>query len=98
MSRRPPRSTHTDTLFPYTTLFLSRMLPILDARAIKAQMLLALDHQRPRVGAEVDRIAPAALLLAADRTIAELIRNRRMAVRRKANRAAPARKIGRAHV
>src|SRR3546814_5296602 len=67
------------------------MLPILDARAIKAQMLLALDHQRPRVGAEVDRIAPAALLLAADRTIAELIRNRRMAVRRKANRAAPAR-------
>src|SRR3546814_10140442 len=23
MIRRPPRSTHTDTLFPYTTLFLS---------------------------------------------------------------------------
>src|SRR3546814_1322802 len=30
MIRRPPRSTRTDTLFPYTTLFRS-----LDARAIK---------------------------------------------------------------
>src|SRR3546814_13598951 len=26
MIRRPPRSTRTDTLFPYTTLFRSRML------------------------------------------------------------------------
>src|SRR3546814_1039445 len=26
MSRRPPRSTRTDTLFPYTTLFRSRAL------------------------------------------------------------------------
>src|SRR3546814_12086209 len=27
MIRRPPRSTRTDTLFPYTTLFRSRFLP-----------------------------------------------------------------------
>src|SRR3546814_18904609 len=27
MIRRPPRSTRTDTLFPYTTLFRSRHLP-----------------------------------------------------------------------
>src|SRR3546814_1216467 len=27
MIRRPPRSTRTDTLFPYTTLFRSRTLP-----------------------------------------------------------------------
>src|SRR3546814_3856192 len=27
MRRRPPRSTRTDTLFPYTTLFRSRRLP-----------------------------------------------------------------------
>src|SRR3546814_8846305 len=41
MIRRPPRSTRTDTLFPYTTLFRSRtgaVLHFLDAR----------DH-RPRV-------------------------------------------------
>src|SRR3546814_1725706 len=27
MRRRPPRSTRTDTLFPYTTLFRSRLAP-----------------------------------------------------------------------
>src|SRR3546814_14467153 len=27
MIRRPPRSTRTDTLFPYTTLFRSRIMP-----------------------------------------------------------------------
>src|SRR3546814_4741241 len=27
MIRRPPRSTRTDTLFPYTTLFRSNLLP-----------------------------------------------------------------------
>src|SRR3546814_2832105 len=32
MIRRPPRSTRTDTLFPYTTLFRSK-LPLLFARA-----------------------------------------------------------------
>src|SRR3546814_1981155 len=29
MIRRPPRSTRTDTLFPYTTLFRSRAWPLL---------------------------------------------------------------------
>src|SRR3546814_17953728 len=43
MIRRPPRSTRTDTLFPYTTLFRSHMLlnlqhPVLAAVA-PAQML-----------------------------------------------------------
>src|SRR3546814_7678362 len=34
MIRRPPRSTRTDTLFPYTTLFRSyRLLPARSARA-----------------------------------------------------------------
>src|SRR3546814_4279869 len=28
MIRRPPRSTRTDTLFPYTTLFRSRMIQV----------------------------------------------------------------------
>src|SRR3546814_13165902 len=30
MKRRPPRSTRTDTLFPYTTLFRSRGDPVID--------------------------------------------------------------------
>src|SRR3546814_1225056 len=39
MLRRPPRSTRTDTLFPYTTLFRSR----------------ALDESRPNAGADGGR-------------------------------------------
>src|SRR3546814_16477363 len=31
MTRRPPRSTRTDTLFPYTTLFRSLNVPVFDA-------------------------------------------------------------------
>src|SRR3546814_12745196 len=31
MLRRPPRSTRTDTLFPYTTLFRSQMGPLVSA-------------------------------------------------------------------
>src|SRR3546814_17666038 len=38
MIRRPPRSTRTDTLFPYTTLFRSHVLLVLD------QPLGLLDH------------------------------------------------------
>src|SRR3546814_19381626 len=34
MIRRPPRSTRTDTLFPYTTLFRSRCSKSREARAI----------------------------------------------------------------
>src|SRR3546814_2337594 len=48
MSRRPPRSTRTDTLFPYTTLFRSRTRP---ARLVGAgggidreQLVVAGDH------------------------------------------------------
>src|SRR3546814_4093795 len=33
MIRRPPRSTRTDTLFPYTTLFRSRDMPWAQVRA-----------------------------------------------------------------
>src|SRR3546814_1721266 len=32
MIRRPPRSTRTDTLFPYTTLFRSRLIDVLNPR------------------------------------------------------------------
>src|SRR3546814_14133614 len=39
MIRRPPRSTRTDTLFPYTTLFRSMSLIWLGALALPAQAL-----------------------------------------------------------
>src|SRR3546814_15302603 len=46
MIRRPPRSTRTDTLFPYTTLFRS-----LDFRANATHVL---KHQVTRLGETVD--------------------------------------------
>src|SRR3546814_18718424 len=34
MTRRPPRSTRTYTLFPYTTLFRSNVMPVIAANRI----------------------------------------------------------------
>src|SRR3546814_1003359 len=44
MIRRPPRSTRTDTLFPYTTLFRSTALP---KKAPKKLWLMNSDHVDP---------------------------------------------------
>src|SRR3546814_16035908 len=58
MIRRPPRSTRTDTLFPYTTLFRSALV-----RSIaRKRAVLALCHQRdehnvPFIPLESGRIA-----------------------------------------
>src|SRR3546814_10383393 len=50
MIRRPPRSTRTDTLFPYTTLFRSDRLRALE----ECRSLLApLDRQELLTGAEI---------------------------------------------
>src|SRR3546814_9272254 len=50
MIRRPPRSTRTDTLFPYTTLFRSHALGFLDPQSSKfagvhVELLDVLDHR-----------------------------------------------------
>src|SRR3546814_12577806 len=47
MIRRPPRSTRTDTLFPYTTLFRSQAGPV--GRLGTAQVALGLDMQAHRL-------------------------------------------------
>src|SRR3546814_4780498 len=46
MIRRPPRSTRTDTLFPYTTLF----------RSVQRARRVGVEHKRQRAGT-VDRAA-----------------------------------------
>src|SRR3546814_15497355 len=38
MIRRPPRSTRTDTLFPYTTLFRSQGMPVHDSANVLQQI------------------------------------------------------------
>src|SRR3546814_19871210 len=56
MIRRPPRSTRTDTLFPYTTLFRSppagvgQPPPPLPQRQVRIPVLL---EPRPRLGVDV---------------------------------------------
>src|SRR3546814_5217192 len=55
MIRRPPRSTRTDTLFPYTTLFRSDRLCFVDVRLVGVRQLL---ERRP--GA-VEQLFPAQL-------------------------------------
>src|SRR3546814_9983493 len=41
MQRRPPRSTRTDTLFPYTTLFRSRAWAPRDSVRLAAEVIVA---------------------------------------------------------
>src|SRR3546814_8152255 len=49
MIRRPPRSTRTDTLFPYTTLFRSvEDIAAVARRALAARRLVAGDHAPDR--------------------------------------------------
>src|SRR3546814_2634003 len=67
MIRRPPRSTRTDTLFPYTTLF--RSIP--DPRAVAAHLHQAVDRQGAAVGLHHEGVAtdieqPPAPLVAVD--------------------------------
>src|SRR3546814_16331265 len=59
MIRRPPRSTRTDTLFPYTTLFRSRQLP--DRRHVQAFAERALVRGAVAEEAEADLVGPAGL-------------------------------------
>src|SRR3546814_9671585 len=49
MIRRPPRSTRTDTLFPYTTLFRSGRTPAEDALRQGTARDDARDRRRPRL-------------------------------------------------
>src|SRR3546814_19304912 len=59
MIRRPPRSTRTDTLFPYTTLFRSRAAVALDgarhdAGKPQVQEVGGADDRPCRVGPDLD--------------------------------------------
>src|SRR3546814_15319695 len=65
MIRRPPRSTRTDTLFPYTTLFRSMLTDLLDRGTghIDAQPVLHLRVALQALGAlNLHRAEPAALV------------------------------------
>src|SRR3546814_20481370 len=42
--RRPPRSTRTDTLFPYPTLFRSTLVPLLAMRLTRPALLVDINN------------------------------------------------------
>src|SRR3546814_15371409 len=52
MIRRPPRSTRTDTLFPYTTLFRSRLLEVLRERDALLGKLRSVEQEADIAAAE----------------------------------------------
>src|SRR3546814_3945637 len=54
MIRRPPRSTRTDTLFPYTTLFRSNRRPL----AIRASVASAIFMRSRTLGGRPDAANP----------------------------------------
>src|SRR3546814_18879117 len=54
MIRRPPRSTRTDTLFPYTTLFRSRLVAAVSGWCVNATSRTA-SPRDPGCGAEPPR-------------------------------------------
>src|SRR3546814_5765809 len=58
MIRRPPRSTRTDTLFPYTTLFRSLGAPPGTWRKLQEHLLHERRHQRFLDGLEAVLPAP----------------------------------------
>src|SRR3546814_3749471 len=63
MCRRPPRATRTDSLFPYTTLFLSTVVLDRTCEDLRSRRRAAVDQHRQRT---VPRHAGVAIALDAD--------------------------------
>src|SRR3546814_4172395 len=80
MIRRPPRSTRTDTLFPYTTLFRSLADPDADARKEQLHEILRepahCGHRRPdgeRSGDQADAVGALLVGITRDRNAEQRI-------------------------
>src|SRR3546814_18406833 len=65
--RRPPRSTRTDTLFPYTTLFRSPKANVRDGDALWLAKFTSVHDQRP-----IERVEVATLRLRSEEHTSEL--------------------------
>src|SRR3546814_19343686 len=80
MTRRPPRSTRTDTLFPYTTLF--RSVP---APALRQAIDMGVVQDGEKIGAQVADIAG---LLTPRQRAAEALLHQVVGIRRAAGQRA----------
>src|SRR3546814_2469665 len=75
MIRRPPRSTRTDTLFPYTTLFRSHvdaLLHLPGRRVHDLEPAVALDPVQPWRGARHEHLADAGVIDRSEEHTSEL--------------------------
>src|SRR3546814_1474606 len=61
MIRRPPRSTRTDTLFPYTTLFRSQSVVVAEDAGV-THLTAAFAVERCLVGDDIHRVAHASAI------------------------------------
>src|SRR3546814_7136020 len=77
MIRRPPRSTRTDTLFPYTTLFRSDRRLRQDRRAEVELRVAEPEAEGPERGRFVEQIAAmrARLVIVEDRELTDVARD-----------------------
>src|SRR3546814_9903983 len=85
MIRRPPRSTRTDTLFPYTTLFRS-VLPHVERREVEAEHLDRADQPPERADAAELAFAARRQAVRDDDKIAPEIGGRRIGFAREPRR------------
>src|SRR3546814_11574479 len=103
MIRRPPRSTRTDTLFPYTTLFRSNAFFATPTGRIYAGEWMAAQAD-PEVMLAVAKAVPPMVLKFIDRApkiaaqVEELPREKSLADLSDAEMKTLAKQIGRAHV
>src|SRR3546814_15601550 len=58
MIRRPPRSTRTDTLFPYTTLFRSRITRVLELPPLTADPAIFIQTTKDEIVKRSDWLCP----------------------------------------
>src|SRR3546814_7466062 len=70
MIRRPPRSTRTDTLFPYTTLFRSHAL----ARFETLEAAVGLGHRVVQMRVAVEDVDHLQVVALADLEVVEVVR------------------------
>src|SRR3546814_11211914 len=77
MMRRPPRSTRTDTLFPYTTLCRSaqarqrrRQIPVLEGRTVPQRAWLAGQHRQIMPGVVNRAVTPEGARMLGDNLFA----------------------------
>src|SRR3546814_10276072 len=74
MRRRPPRSTRTDTLFPYTTLFRSAAARLIAVRRVPGLIaLLALVLAVPTFGQSAARATPGFVRVAIETSAGRIV-------------------------